>query len=121
MYTFHLILGGVTFVHVGTSSGDLFVFSLETREVVNSIEKAHAGAVLCMCQGGGAESSCSGLVTGGKDQTVNVWNQALQPVSSFDVSAVSFADGSVGAVDILPSSCSRGKDPSVPGNLTVVV
>jgi len=100
---------------LGTSGGDLYVF--EEREVVTAAERAHSGAVLSLAEGGGGEESggCVFLVSGGKDRCVKVWNQSLQPVSLFDVTACSCVDGSVASVDIRPaaSTASVGKSSSL--------
>lgn len=91
-------------VVVGTASGDLYVY--EERETNNSIEKAHLGGVLTMAEGG---SDCLFLVTGGKDGNIKVWNQALQPVSVFEISKqFSIANGSVASIDILPPFAGNG-------------
>jgi len=96
---------------VGTSSGDLYVFS--DRECSNAIEKAHAGAVLSLREvrteaTGGDMETCDVdfLVSGGKDMFIKIWNQALQPISAFSLAVGSVGagilgslDGSVGSVD----------------------
>lgn len=104
----------------GTSSGDLVVFDYETREAVSNVEKAHEGAVLSMTAGGADRSF---LVTGGRDQRVRIWNQGLQPVSEFDLSKVSFADGSVAAVDVMPPECrsDSGGASTAADRLTILV
>jgi hypothetical protein len=48
-------------VIAGTATGDLYVF--KEREVTSSVEKAHAGPILCFAEGGPA---CLFLVSGGK-------------------------------------------------------
>lgn len=53
----------------------MYVF--EEREVVNAVEKAHAGAVLCLAEGGFGEESCVFLVSGGKDRTIKVPSPTL--------------------------------------------
>lgn len=83
----------------GTSAGDLYVF--DEREVSSAVQKAHDGAVLCLAEGSGTED-CSFLVSGGKDKLVKVWNQALQPISNFDLSAYCIVDASVSSLDIRP-------------------
>ena len=91
---------------LGTSTGDLYVF--DDREVSTAVEKAHTGAVLCIAEGvcgGGESETITYLVTGGKDHSVKVWNQSLQPVSQFEVGQLSLVDGSVASVDIKPSDC----------------
>lgn len=83
----------------GTSTGDLYVF--DEREVSSAVQKAHDGAVLCLAEGSGSEV-CSFLVSGGKDKLVKVWNQALQPISNFDLGAYCIVDASVSSLDIRP-------------------
>ena len=93
-------------VVLGTSSGDLYVY--DDREVSTAVEKAHAGAVLCIAEGVsgcGESETITYLVTGGKDRTVKIWNQSLQPVGQFEVGQLSLVDGSVASVDIKPSDC----------------
>lgn len=100
----------------GTSTGDLYLFD-DNKEVTNAVEKAHAGAILCMVDVGGEDSGSAGaagsaggggrlacgylLLTGSKDGTVKIWNQSLQPVSTFDANAYSLKDGAIGSVDII--------------------
>ena len=83
---------------VGTASGDLYIYDKD-REVCGAIEKAHAGSVLCLAEG---NRDCTFLVSGGKDRTVRVWNQALQPVSSYDLTLLSLVDASVASLDVCP-------------------
>ncbi len=82
---------------VGTASGSLFSF--DDRDVSAGIEKAHNGPVLCLAEG---NKECSYLVSGGKDHSVRVWNQALQPISSFDVSKLCISDASIASLDVRP-------------------
>jgi microtubule-associated protein-like 6 len=80
-----------------TSTGDLYVY--EKREVINGVEKAHVGAILSLAESG---NDCKFMVSGGKDGHIRVWNQALQSISSFDVSSFSVVDASVASIDICP-------------------
>lgn len=80
-----------------TSTGDLYVYA--EREVINGVEKAHAGAILCLAESG---NDCKFIVSGGKDGNIRVWNQALQPISSFDLSTYSVVDSSIASIDICP-------------------
>lgn len=101
---------------VGTSIGDLHAFSLATREIVSSVEKAHDGPILSACEG---QSSYDFLVTGGKDKAVKVWNETLQLVSSFSMSTLAITDGAVGSLDILPNFVQQSKNRS--GHFTLLV
>ena len=86
-------------VVVGTAAGDLYVYGKD-REVGNGgVDKAHMGSVLCICEG---NAECTFLVSGGKDKFVRVWNQALQRVSSFDLTKLSIVDASIASVDVRP-------------------
>jgi microtubule-associated protein-like 6 len=90
----------------GTSSGDFYVF--EDREVSTAVPKAHSGAVLCLAEG---NEACSFLVSGGADKTVRVWNQAMQPISSFDMTESNpklILDTSIAAIDIRPDIANDG-------------
>ena len=83
---------------VGTASGDLYIYDKD-REVCGAVDKAHAGSVLCLAEG---NRECTFLVSGGKDRMVKVWNAALQPVSNYDLTALSIVDASVASLDIMP-------------------
>jgi len=95
---------------VGTSSGDLYIY--DEREVSDAVEGAHKGPVLCVAEGG---DDCTFLVSGGRDHLVKVWNQAMQPISVFDISAYSVVDASVASLDVRPV------DPSAPASLALLV
>ena len=95
---------------VGTAAGDLYVFG--DREVCDAAEDAHRGPVLCLAEGG---EDCLFLVSGGRDHVVKLWNQALQPISVFDVTPYSCVDASVASLDIRPV------DPQSSGALTLLV
>lgn len=95
-------------VVLGTASGDLYLY--DEREVTNSVDKAHALAVLCI-----AEVSVEGgkdvpfIVTGGKDRWVRVWNSALQCVGQMEISpSMSPRDGSVASIDVRPGTAPSG-------------
>lgn len=82
---------------LGTANGDLYIY--DEREVCDAVEGAHKGPVLCVAEGG---ADCLFLVSGGRDHIVKVWNQALQPISVFDVSSFSCVDASVASLDVRP-------------------
>lgn len=95
---------------LGTASGDLYIY--DEREVSDAVEGAHKGPVLCVAEGG---PDCLFLVSGSRDRIVKVWNQALQPISVFDVSAFCCVDGSVASLDVRPD------DSNQSGPLTLLV
>jgi WD40 repeat protein len=97
-------------VVMGTAGGDLFIY--DEREACDAVEGAHKGPVLCVAEGG---PDCLFLVSGGRDKVVKVWNQALQPISVFDLTAFSCVDASVGSLDVRPD------DASTPGALALLV
>eukprot|EP01038_Epipyxis_sp_PR26KG_P010144 gene10144-13646_t len=83
---------------VGTSAGDLYFY--DEREANIAVEGAHGTSpVLCL-----AEGSSEGLfiVSGGRDRSVRIWNQSLQPISAFDLSPYSCVDATVASVDVKP-------------------
>lgn len=84
---------------VGTATGDLYLYGARDREAIQSVEKAHTGSVLSLCEG---NRECTFLVSGGKDKMVRVWNQALQRVSNFDLTKFSAVDAAIAAVDVRP-------------------
>ena len=82
----------------GVSTGDLYVF--EERDCVNSVSAAHRGAIICIQEG---SSEYQFLVTGGADKSIKVWNQALQPVSDFQLNQdlmISPVNATVGSIDV---------------------
>lgn len=71
------------------------------------MDKAHTGPVLALAEGG---ADCVFLVSGGRDRCVRVWNQAMQPISSFELSPLlAPVDGSVTALDVRPDDLSCRK------------
>ena len=82
---------------VGTSKGDFYVF--EEREVSNAVQGAHTGAILSLAEG---NEKCDFLVSGGADKQVRVWNQALQAISSFDLTNFCIVDASIASLDVRP-------------------
>eukprot|EP00606_Chrysophyceae_sp_TOSAG23-5_P000614 GSChrysophyteH2.ASY1.ANO1.813.1 assembled CDS len=82
---------------VGTASGGLFSFG--GREITSGIEKAHDGPVLCLAEG---NKECTYLVSGGRDHLVRVWNQAMQPISTYNIAKLSICDASIGSLDVRP-------------------
>jgi WD40 repeat protein len=97
-------------VVVGTAAGDLYAY--DEREVSDAAEGAHKGPVLCVAEGG---EDCQFLVSGGRDHVIKLWNQALQPISVFDVTPFSCVDASVASIDVRPV------DSHNPGLLTLLV
>ncbi|KAG8197076.1 hypothetical protein JTE90_004343 [Oedothorax gibbosus] len=57
---------------IGTKKGELNIFDVEARELVNSID-SHDGAVRCMCLSPGQ----SGITSGGSDKEVKFWDFEL--------------------------------------------
>lgn len=84
---------------VGTATGDLYLYSGKDREAFGGVDKAHAGAVLCLSEG---NKECTFICSGGKDKVLRVWNQALQRVSSFDMTKFSIVDAAVASIDVRP-------------------
>jgi len=85
-------------VIVGTSTGGLYSF--DKREISSGVENAHKGPILCLSEG---NTECTFLVSGGMDSVVRVWNQALQPISSHDITKLCVCDAGIGSLDIRPS------------------
>jgi WD40 repeat protein len=82
----------------GISTGDLYSF--EDRDCVSSVSAAHGGAVVCIQEG---SADCQFLISGGTDKCVKVWNQALQPVSFFQLTQAlltSPVNATIGSIDI---------------------
>lgn len=87
---------------IGTATGDLYIY--DERETSDAVENAHKSAVLCLAEG----NNCLFLVSGSKDHHVKVWNQALQPISDFDISSYSCVDASIASIDISPMGLQAG-------------
>jgi WD40 repeat protein len=83
---------------VGSSSGSLYAF--DDREVSFGADKAHEGPILCLAEG---NAECTFLVSGGRDNTIRVWNQSLQPISVYNISKVCVSAAGISSLDIRPS------------------
>lgn len=92
---------------IGTASGDLYLY--DERETSDAVEGAHKGPVLCVAEGG---IDCLFLVSGGRDGLIKVWNQALQPMSIFDITSYSCVDASVASLDVRPGDDGDSIDTS---------
>jgi len=84
-------------VVVGASTGDLYLFD-ETKEVTNSVENAHESAVLSICD---VDTDGAMFITGSKEGVVKIWNNSMQPASSYDLSSYSLVDSAIGSVDVI--------------------
>lgn len=83
---------------MGAATGDIYMF--HKREVVGAAEKAHSGHVLALAESG---PNCQFLVSGGADKCVKIWNQSLQPISSFEITpALAVTDCDIAALDVWP-------------------
>jgi len=69
---------------IGTGTGDLYIY--DEREISDAVEGAHKGGILCIAEG---SSDCQFIISGGRDHLIKTWNNALQPISSFDISSYS--------------------------------
>ena len=53
------------------------------------------------------------LVSGGRDHNIKVWNQSLQPISSFSIKPYAPLDGSIASLDVRPDDLNSTRKLSI--------